>query len=96
MSGSPLRGLRVMAGLCPPAPLPTTPGHPVGCSCGACGFLRARLCTEPGPCRNRQHDHLDEDDQPLRCPDCGLPTHYDLALEDYRHDDPNARCFLQP
>ena len=55
-------------------------------------------------CVNRWHDHTTiEDgeggtlDEPIamRCTDCGLPTHYDEAIDSFVHDDPDAPdCFL--
>lgn len=50
-----------------------------------------------GACINPDHDH----ERPLRmpgplvCPECDAPQHYDSAVEDYRHDNPETpACFL--
>jgi hypothetical protein len=60
------------------------------------------------PCVNEEHDHLEPADPdctiataetpmvPMVCHDCGVPTHYDTGVDDYRHDDPEApACFLR-
>lgn len=57
-------------------------------------------------CVNPQHDHTTPVDRdgidlpaPIRmlCNDCAKPTHYDSAVEQYVHDEDDARgCFLIP
>jgi hypothetical protein len=58
-------------------------------------------------CANPRHDHTTPMDEatgmtlpapvPMFCNDCGLPTHYDMGVETYVHDDPAApACFLVP
>lgn len=40
-------------------------------------------------------DITDTDGEAETCADCGQPMHYDEAIEDYQHDDPDAPdCFL--
>ena len=62
-----------------------------------------RQTNDAPTCTNDRHEHLDDHDEhgepldhmrPMVCPDCGRPTHYDRAIEDYQHDDPTATCFL--
>lgn len=55
-------------------------------------------------CINPRHDHVAYDEAneapapgaPMECSDCDAGLHYDLDLEDYRHDDPAVSCFLVP
>lgn len=54
-------------------------------------------------CLNPNHDHdgYDMNGSPtgerMHCNDCGAPSHYDMTLDDYRHDDMDAPpCFLIP
>jgi hypothetical protein len=58
-------------------------------------------------CTNDQHDHTTAEDGeggtlpdgqtvPMRCNDCGEPAHYDMTVEDYRHDKAGVACFLIP
>lgn len=63
---------------------------------------------ERGPhqreCLNPNHDHDGYDDvngsptgERMHCNDCDAPCHYDIELEDYRHDDEDTPpCFLIP
>lgn len=45
-------------------------------------------------CPNQRHDHT-ENGKPMRCADCGSPTHYDYGIETYVHDV-DAACWLTP
>jgi hypothetical protein len=51
-----------------------------------------------GACPNERHDHYGENEYgdtiALTCDGCGRPLHYDYDIEDYRHDDRVAECFL--
>lgn len=53
-------------------------------------------------CQNPQHDHVSpahEDTPagaPLECGDCRRPMHYDVAIDQWVHDDVDAACFLIP
>lgn len=61
-------------------------------------YIKAKIST----CVNPQHDHTttygDDYDTgaelPIYCKDCMKTVHYDKAVEDYRHDDPDVTCFL--
>ena len=60
------------------------------CTYGTCAYPRHEHTTTVGP----DGQELDQP-VPMRCNDCGRPTHYDERLGDYRHDDPAAPdCFL--
>lgn len=44
-------------------------------------------------CTIAAHDHRDENEAPMFCNDCGVPTHYNEEVEDYFHDLAPS-CFL--
>jgi hypothetical protein len=45
-------------------------------------------------CRNPRHDHTNADGEPLACPDCDQPCHYDDEAQFYVHDTSEDDCLL--